>query len=544
MTGTLIGDIVSPVQISVKSMLHNVRRSLPHLAVALCMAGAWRASAAEPAGLFEQKVQPILREHCFKCHSHSAEKIKGGLVLDSVAAMLAGGDTGPAIVPGKPAESLLLSAVNHTGELKMPAKGDKLSAAEIATLEDWIKTGAPAPASSANIAHGPGKRGGRITDEDRKWWAYQPLKPVSPPAVKNSKWARNDADRFILARLEAEGLTPAAEAPRAVLARRLYFDLWGLSPAPEDVEAFVNDKSATAYEKLVDKLLASRHYGERWARHWLDLVRYADSDGYRLDSHRPHAWRYRDYVINALNTDKPYDRFIKEQLAGDELFPGDPEATIATGYLCHWIYEYNNRDAEGQWRTILTDLTDTTGDVFLGAGLQCARCHDHKFDPILQKDYFALQAFFAALLPHEQVTAASKAQRAEHARRSKAWEEKTAGICKQIEAIEAKHMGKAAESAIEKFPEEVQAMIRKPVAERMPYEHQIAELAYRQVTYEYARLDTRLKGEEKEKYLALKKTAHGVREAQTRAAARRARRHRPWPESRARLDSEKGQGAG
>jgi mono/diheme cytochrome c family protein len=473
------------------------------LAVSLPLA-AWGAAPADPAR-FEREIEPILRQHCFQCHSHGANKIKGGLVLDSLGAMLHGGDTGPAIVPGKPADSLLLSAVKHAGELKMPPKGNKLSDAEIATLEQWIRDGAPAPATSATLPNGPVKRGGSITEEDRQWWAYQPARPVAPPAVKITGWVRNDVDRFILARLEAEGLTPAPEAGREVLIRRLYFDLWGLPPPPEDVQQFVADRSPDAYEKLVDRLLASPHYGERWARYWLDLVRYADSDGYRLDAYRPHAWRYRDYVIQSLNTDKPYDRFVQEQLAGDELFPGNPEALIATGYLTHWIYEYNNRDAEGQWKNILIDVTDTTGDVFLGAGLQCARCHDHKFDPILQKDYYALQAFFAGLLPREEMLAATPEQVAQHAARAREWEERTAALRAEIEAIEAKYKPGAARSAIEKFPEEVQAMMAKPADQRTPYEHQVAELAYRQVTYEYYRLDSRLKGEDKERYLALKK---------------------------------------
>jgi hypothetical protein len=465
-------------------------------------------ATGDKAADFEERILPVLREHCFKCHSHHAEKIKGGLVLDSVAAMLAGGDTGPAIVPGHPEKSLLIAAVNHAGELKMPAKANKLSPETIAALEQWVKDGAPSPAggqTSSTLPNGPAKRAGKITDEDRAWWAYQRLKPVNVPVAPKLANVRNEIDHFVFSRLAAEGLKPSPEASRAVLARRLYFDLWGLPPSPEDVEAFVSDKSPDAYERLVDKLLASPRYGERWARYWLDLVRYADSDGYRLDAYRPHAWRYRDYVINALNTDKPYDRFVQEQLAGDELFPGNPEATIATGYLVHWIYEYNNRDAEGQWKNILIDITDTTGDVFLGAGLQCARCHDHKFDPILQKDYYALQAFFGGLIAPEETIAATKAQREEHANRSKVWEERTADIRGQIEAIEAKYREGAERSAVEKFPEEVQAMMAKPVAERTPYEHQVAELAYRQVTYEYYRLDSRLKGEEKEKYLALKK---------------------------------------
>ncbi|MFN9912622.1 MAG: DUF1549 domain-containing protein, partial [Pirellulaceae bacterium] len=189
----------------------------------------------------------------------------------------------------------------------------------------------------------------------------------------------------------------APEAERGALIRRLYLDLVGLPPTFEQVQAFVADPAADAIEKVVDDLLGSPRYGERWARHWLDLVRYADSDGYRADHYRPDAWRYRDYVIDSFNHDKPYDRFVQEQLAGDELFPGDPQALIATGFLRHWIYEYNNRDARGHWDTILNDITDTTSDVFLGLGLQCAKCHDHKFDPLLQQDYFRLKAFFAPL---------------------------------------------------------------------------------------------------------------------------------------------------
>ncbi|MEW6302000.1 MAG: DUF1549 domain-containing protein [Verrucomicrobiota bacterium] len=464
---------------------------------------AWGKSEVTPEqrAFFTQKVQPVLQRHCHKCHSHSADKIKGGLVVDSLSGLLTGGDTGSAVVPGHPEKSLLITAVSYKDEdLQMPPKGEKLSDGDIAVLTDWVKMGAPWPGQDGK----PSKRE-KITDEDRQWWAFQPVKKPHPPAVKNTAWARNDIDRFVLQRLEKEGLKPAPEAPKAALIRRVYFDLWGLPPTPDDVAEFVADSSPNAYEKLIDRLLTSSHYGERWARHWLDLVRYADSDGYRIDDYRPHAWRYRDYVIKAFNEDKPYDRFIKEQLAGDELYPGDPEATTATGYLCHWIYEYNNRDVEGQWRTILTDLTDTTADVFLGMGMQCARCHDHKFDPILQKDYFALQAFFAPIMPHEEVTVATEKQRADHLVKMALWEEQTAELRREIEEIEVKYREKAARGAIEKFPEETQAMINKPVPERTPYEHQIAELAYRQVYYEYNRLERNLKGEDKEKVLALRR---------------------------------------
>jgi len=289
------------------------------------------------------------------------------------------------------------------------------------------------------------------------------------------------------------------------LIRRLSFDLTGLPPTPDEVDTFVSDTSPDAYEKLIERLLSSRHYGERWARHWLDLVRYADSDGYRIDDYRPNAWRYRDYVVDAFNSDKPYDRFVKEQLAGDELWPQEKEAIVATTFLRHWIYEYNNRDVKGQWTTILNDLTDTTGDLFLGLGVQCARCHDHKFDPILQKDYYRLQAFFAPVLPRDDLPLATPEEHAIYKEKLRKWEEATAEIRREIDAIEAPHMLAAGEMAITKFPEDIQEVIRKPRAERTPYEHQIADLAYRQVLYEHNRFQSRIKGEQKDRWAALKK---------------------------------------
>src|SRR5690606_10771239 len=211
--------------------------------------------------------------------------------------------------------------------------------------------------------------------------------------------AKDVVDRFVLKSLRAEQLEPAEEASRVALVRRAYFDLTGLPPTPAEMEQFVRDPRPDAYERLVDQLLDSPRYGEKWARHWLDLVRYAESDGFRQDAYRPHAWRYRDYVIQSFNDDKPYDQFVMEQLAGDEIMPGDPTGLIANSYLRHWIYEYNQRDVRTQWTNILNDITDVTADTFLGLGMGCARCHDHKFDPILQRDYFRLQAFFTPLLP-------------------------------------------------------------------------------------------------------------------------------------------------
>ncbi|CAN5162716.1 hypothetical protein BH11PLA2_BH11PLA2_33300 [soil metagenome] len=464
---------------------------------------AFAVSAAEPtkeqAEFFENKVRPILVEKCYSCHSEQAKKNKGGLTLDSREAMLTGGDNGEAIVPGSPDKSKLIEAVKYKNEnLQMPPK-KQLPDAEVEVLSKWVAMGAPWPGSKAGSKRKPGT----ITDDDRKWWSFTPMKAATPPS--GDEWPRNDIDKFIQAKQKAAGLTPSPEATRLVLIRRVTYDLIGLPPTPAEIDAFVNDPSPKAFETLVDRLLASPKYGQRQARHWLDLVRYADSDGYRVDDYRPNAWRYRDYVIDSFNKDKPYDRFVQEQLAGDEMFPGDPDAITATGYLRHWIYEYNNRDVRGHWVTILNDITDTTADVFMGLGLQCARCHDHKFDPLLQKDYYRLQAFFAGLRMRDDVIAATPEQRAEHAAKLKVWDDKTAKIRAEIDALEAPHRKKARDGAIKIFPEDIQVMMLKKESDRTPYEQQLYELAYRQIDYEYNRLDTKIKDAAKEKLIALKK---------------------------------------
>lgn len=484
----------------------RLRRSASARLLAVSLAGLATSAWADETGdkeFFVQKIQPILNDHCTKCHSHEANKMKGGLVVDSISGLTTGGDSGPAVVPGDPEKSLLIEAIRyHNDDLQMPPKGKKLADADIALLTEWVKRGAVWPETAGKTAT---RGASKITDEDRKWWSFQPLARPTVPRIEGDTWSRNDLDPFILTRLQKEELQPAPPASRAALLRRLYFNLIGLPPSPEAVQAFDADTSETAVEKVVDQLLADPRYGEHWAVYWLDLVRYAESDGYRIDDYRPQAWRYRDYVIRAFNEDKPYNRFVAEQLAGDEIAGNDPDARTATGYLRHWIYEYNNRDVITQWTNILNDITDTTSDVFLGLGLQCARCHDHKFDPILQKDYYRLQAFFAPLLPRDDLKLATPEQEATYREQLASWEAKTAELRAQIEVIEAPHREKAAEGAITKFPPETQELIRKPVAERTPYEHQLAELAYRQVTYEYDRLVNRMKGPDKDKLVALYK---------------------------------------
>jgi mono/diheme cytochrome c family protein len=457
----------------------------------------------------EKRAVAILERACADCHSHAAKKMKGGLALDSRAALLEGGDTGAAIIPGDTEKSLLVKAIRYADEdLAMPPKGKRLPAEDVATLEAWIKAGAPwqAKASNAEALTGrPARKPGVITEADRGWWSFQPLAQVEPPkaALGDSGWAKNDVDRFIAARLSDAGLAPAPQADRATLIRRVTFTLTGLPPTPEEVAAFVADQAPDAYEKLVDRLLANPAYGEHWARHWLDLVRYADSDGFRIDHYRPDAYRYRDYVVRSLNSDKPYDRFVQEQLAGDELFPDQPEALVATGYLRHWSYEYNNRDVVTQRDNILVDLTDTTADVFMGLGLGCARCHDHKFDPLLQKDYFRLRAFFEPLVPRDDLTATTAAERAAHTKAMATWEAKTADVRGKITDLEAPYRVKAEKSALDKFPPETQEIWAKSAKERTPQEAIYADLVQRQVQYELDRLMTYVKADEKPKLIAL-----------------------------------------
>ncbi|MEQ8784699.1 MAG: DUF1549 domain-containing protein [Pirellulaceae bacterium] len=455
-----------------------------------------RRATAEQRKFFESKVRPLLAENCYKCHG--PDKQKGDLRLDAISTILEGGESGPALVPGKPEESLLIEAVNYQS-YEMPPAG-KMKDEQIAILQQWVKIGAPWPDETApvRVAKAP-----KITEEDRTWWAYQPVREVAAAQVDDGGWSKNEIDQFVFRRLSEKNLTPADEADRIALLRRAYFDLHGLPPSPEETEQFLADTAPGAYERLIDRLLESPRYGERWARHWLDVVRYAESDGYREDAYRPHAWRYRDYVVRALNDDKPYDEFIREQLAGDEIAPTNPDALAATGFLRLWIYEHNQRDVRAQWDAIINDITNVTSDVFLAVGMGCARCHDHKFDPVLQEDYFRMRAFFEPLLARDDLPLATHAEREAYEAALAAWEAKTADLRQQLDEIERPHLDKLAESAISKFPKDIQAMMRKAQEDRLPHEQQLVELAWRQVDREQRGLDARFKGEDKEKRDAL-----------------------------------------
>jgi hypothetical protein len=429
------------------------------LAVLLALA-AGRVEAADPdaaaVAFFEKQVRPLLSEHCHGCHSAKANKTRGGLALDSREAILAGGDSGPAVVPGKPEQSLLLSAARGTkAELQMPPKGKaKLRPQQIAVLEKWIKDGAVYPAggkAAAVAALDPS------SPEARQFWSLQPLRQHPAPAVKNAKWPLRPIDSFLLAAMEQRKLAPSAPADRRVLIRRASFDLTGLPPTPEEVDAFVRDTSPDAYEKLIDRLLASPHHGERWARYWLDLARYCDVPEYWLTP-KGQAWPYRDWVVKALNADLPYDRFVVRQLAADLLPDLDPKERAALGFLGispdYWKELQLDVDII---KTIVADeweeRIEAVSGTFLGLTVACARCHDHKFDPISTRDYYALAGIIAGtrqidlpLLPGAEAEAVRKA------------EEEVQTLQEQINALKAK---KPAPADAKAKLEELAARVKK-----------------------------------------------------------------------------------
>jgi hypothetical protein len=348
------------------------------LLAALLAHRAVAASGDSESIRFYDDIKPVLAVHCFKCHT--GEKPKGGLLLDTLPHALAGGKSGEAaLVPGASARSELVRRITLIdSEDQMPPKGPRLAEVEVARIKQWIDAGAKWP-------------------ERDEYWAFQPPKEQTLPKARKPKGIRNSIDQFIQARLESANIIPAPPADARTLLRRAYADLIGVPPTPEEAARFLADKSPDAFEKLVDRLLADSRYGERWARHWLDVVRYGESDGYEDDKIRPHAWRYRDYVIRSLNADKPYDRFVQEQIAGDEIWPDEPDAWIATGFARLGAWDGMSKEPEKQRQDFLNDATDAVGSVVLGMTIGCARCHDHKYDVITQRDYYRMQAFFAGV---------------------------------------------------------------------------------------------------------------------------------------------------
>jgi len=372
--------------------------------VALACFTASLAHADPNDEFFEKQIRPLLVEHCQSCHGE--KKQEGGLRLTSRELLLKGGETGQAVIPGKPTESLLIKAIGYLGERKMPPK-QKLGDADIVKLTRWVAQGAPWPESATTPKEsgaGTGPGGYAVTPKQQNWWAFQPVKQAPPPSVKNSPWLRGEIDPFILAELEAREMSPSPPADRHVWLRRVTFDLTGLPPTPEEVDTFVADNSDQAFDRVVDRLLGSPAYGQRWARHWLDVVRYADYHDGDPKARNPvceplEAWRYRDWVVESLNRDLPYDQFITHQIAGDLLPAPDgqqpyTDGLIATTFLVNGAWIAAMPIKRKMVSDMVDDQIDTVGKAFLGLTLGCSRCHDHKFDPLAQTDYYALAGIF------------------------------------------------------------------------------------------------------------------------------------------------------
>jgi hypothetical protein len=432
---------------------------MPGRILAIALLIAWgtpaAARAADEAGLefFEKRVRPLLAARCYECHSGNAKRLEGKLRLDSLAATLKGGETGPAIMPGKPKESLLVDAINYGELYQMPPKG-KLPAEEIAILTKWVELGAPWPKEDV-ASSAASSKDFDLAKRKAAHWCWQPIANPPVPTIRNPKSEiRNPLDAFILARLQEKGLSPAPPADKRTLIRRAYFDLIGLPPSPEEVEAFLKDDSPQAFEKVVKQLLDSPHFGERWGRHWLDLVRYAESRGHEFDYNIPNAHEYRDYVIRALNADVPYGQFVTEHIAGDLLAgprlnpkDGSNESIVGTGFWflgewCHSPVDIRKDECDR-----VDNMLDVATKTFLGVTVTCARCHDHKFDAISQKDYYALSGYLQS--SSYRLT------------RFEAWQQDRQ-VAADLTNLDAKHrplLAAAAEKAIEAKADELAAAL-------------------------------------------------------------------------------------
>ncbi|NOS68485.1 MAG: DUF1553 domain-containing protein [Verrucomicrobia bacterium] len=435
----------------------------------------------EAQEFFQQQIRPILAESCYQCHSAEAKKLKGGLRLDFRDGVLRGGDTGPAIVPGEPEKSLLIKAVRYADkDLQMPPK-QMLLPEQITNLEAWVKMGAPDPrreSDAAVVRPGGEQQGGR------KFWSAQPLRQPQTPKVKKSSWPRTAVDHFVLNKLEEKHLPPSREASRQILIRRVSFDLIGLPPTPQEVTDFLNDKSPGAFERVVERLLASPHYGERWGRHWLDAAGYADSNGYfNADSDRPLAYKYRDYVVRSINEDKPFDRFIQEQIAGDELANYQPDGDITPEMVdlltaTHFLRNAPDGTGESDGNplelkvdrySVLEGNVQILGSAFLGVTVQCARCHDHKFEPVTQQEYYQLQAILRSAFDPEQwrkpnervLTVGTRAAREENKHRLEKYEREIKTLKESLEGLVAPFRKLAVQENLEKIPEPARTSLQK-----------------------------------------------------------------------------------
>jgi hypothetical protein len=447
-------------------------------------------------------IAPILSK-CVQCHS--AANRMANLDLTNRSGMLKGGQHGAAVVPGDSAASPLYRHVAGQEQPRMPL-GGKLSEEEIAALKIWIDNGAEWDPNATVEARAPADAQAaekKLTDAQRKFWAFQKVVRPPVPSVQAAAWVRTPIDAFILSKLEEKNLRPNPPADKATLLRRAYFDLIGLPPTPEQVQTFLADNSPQAFEKVVDELLASPHYGERWGRHWLDLARYADTQGFKADETRPNLWRYRDYVIDAFNQDKPYDRFVKEQIAGDELYPAEPSAKVATGFNRMWPDESNLANPIIMRQEILDDITDTTASVFMGLTYGCAKCHDHKFDPILQEDYYKLQAFYSGITNSDRASLLKGEEAARYQQQYDAWDAKTRDIRAAMSNLLDEVRVSQTRQAIGMFPKEALDAVFLAPEQRTAMQWQIYYRSASRLPADDA-LEKLLKGDAKERYAALK----------------------------------------
>ena len=471
-------------------MKHKVKRHCSYVLLSACLSmvsslpipDAIAESAtdhqptAEQARFFRTEVLPILKSNCFQCHA--GEKVKGGLHLDSRAGLLKGGRSGAVVDHESPAASLLVEAINYES-LEMPPKR-KLGKSQIDTLTRWVKIGAPysgdMPESGVPGHTGPP----RVNAETMSWWSFQKVVRPDVPDVRNPGWVRTPVDAFVLSRLEKNGVTPARAADKARLVRRAFYDLIGLPPSPAQVRAFQADNSEGAYEALIDELLDSPHYGEKWGRHWLDVVRYAESNSYERDGTKPFVWRYRDYVIRSFNSDKPYNRFIIEQLAGDELIRATPESIIATAFHRLGIWQDEPVDPVESLYNDLDDILVTTSEAFLGLTIGCARCHDHKIDPIPQRDYYRMLAFFRnvrrygvrklpSVLDASVREIATPAEKARHKQIVDKHEQRLATTERELKRIEDLVRGEFSDVEREDFQDEMNrvAILKRHIGDRL-----------------------------------------------------------------------------
>src|SRR5580658_894971 len=411
---------------------------------------------------FQKDVAPLLAEKCSGCHGGSMKM--NGLALDTRADALRGGKRGPALVPGKPEESLLYRKIAGLDQPQRPF-GGRLSDGEIAVVREWIDQGAPWHAKPVTTTSGPTPAAYEFTAAQRAYWFFQPI-PKNSPARETRPASTNPIDTILNAAQVAKGIRASASADKVTLLRRATVDLTGLPPTPEDVQAFLTDNAPDAFAKVVDRLLASPQYGERWGRQWLDVARYADTNGFKADEARPNIWRYRDYVVKAFNEDKPYDRFIREQIAGDEIYPESIEAHIATGFLRHYTDETNQPSMELRREELLQNITDTVSTAFMGLTYGCAKCHNHKFDPILQKDYYRLQAFFENVRAEDDYIPLSGAGLEAERKRAADYEEKTRDIRTAMHALVEPFATADADVYMNRFSEGTREAIRTPPGQR------------------------------------------------------------------------------